>query len=104
MVSIKFSKVYPKLHSQKQAMLLNVKCLHYNVLSDDLIEYDTKAEDGSYYTLEKTELIHLTFLGDKFIPFCTIRRWTAEKEKYYRNQLHNVFEIEHTEMGMMDAW
>ena len=90
---IKFSKEYEKLHHQKQAILLNVKRINYDDVTKELIEYDTKAKDGSYYLLPKTELIHLTFLGDKLIPFCTIRKYSIEKEKYYRNEIHNVFDI-----------
>ena len=92
-LKIKFSKEYPKLHGQTEAILLNVKSLNFKALPKELIEYDTKAKDGSYYLLPKTELIHLTFLGDKLIPFCTIRKYTIEKEKYYRNEIHNVFDI-----------
>jgi len=93
MNQIKFSKEYRKLHRQKFATLLKVTQLGYPQLHADLIEYDTRALDGSYYPLPKTMLLHLTFLGDKEIPFCTIRRHTTKKWGYYKSLEGQEFKI-----------
>jgi len=53
----------------------------------DLIEYDTKNKRGEYYPLPNATYLQLIFLGDKGIPFCTIRRKTAAKHLYYLNQV-----------------
>jgi hypothetical protein len=90
---IKFSKDYFKLHGQKEAMLLNVKVMDYGSLNKELIEYDAAAKDGSSYEFPRGALIHLTFLGNLFIPFCTIRKYTRMKELYYRENLNKVFTI-----------
>ena len=110
MNKIKFSHKYPKLHGQKQAELLRVVIVSYYHLHKDLIEYDTKYifnerkdhhgttqdyEEG-YYPLPKTNLLHLTFVGDKGIPFCTIRRHTVQKFSYYKRLVGEKFEIVNT--------
>ena len=73
MNKIKFSKKYPKLWEQTTAELLAVKDITIDEnINRDLLEYDTKADDGSYYELKKGKYIQLIFLGNKNIPFCTI--------------------------------
>jgi hypothetical protein len=90
---IKFSDDYPKLWGQKQAILLDVKCVQKKELSKDLLEYDTKTSKGEYYMLPEGLLLQLIFLGDKRIPFCTLRKQSPWKEKYYRSQVGFMFEI-----------
>lgn len=100
-LTIKFSHNYPKLHSQPQAELLAVRVLQAEtmILNGELIEYDTiyyDLESGSrqYYPLPKTgQLIQLIFLGNRSIPFCTIRRHTPEKERYYHGAIGRVFDV-----------
>ena len=93
---IKFSENYPKLWNQTRAVLLNVLLIEKEEfpLNKDLIEYDTKNCNGTYYSLPKTKYIQLIFLGNKRIPFCTIRRWTPLKYEYYFGQQKLDFEIE----------
>jgi len=93
--SIKFSHNYPKLWNQKEASLICINIIEktYFPLTKELIEYDTKDCKGNYYPLPKTNYLQLIFLGDKLIPFCTIRRRTPEKEKYYRGLVDNIFQI-----------
>ena len=97
MNKIKFSHKYPKLHEQIQAELLRVTIVSYHHLHKDLIEYDThwveKGDEG-WYPLPKTNLLHLTFVGDKGIPFCTIRKHTTQKFGYYKHKIGEKFEIE----------
>lgn len=92
--AIKFNDNYPKLHGQTEAMLVNVTVLDPDSLHPDLLEYDTKKSDGSYYQLPREPLLHLTFLGNKMIPFCTLRRWSEQKEKYYCGLKGTVLRIE----------
>lgn len=94
---IKFSKKYPKLWGQNQAELLAVKDIIIDdKTSKDLLEYDTKAEDGTYYELKKGRYIQLIFLGSKNIPFCTIRSAYGKignKKEYYQNKIGEIFNI-----------
>jgi hypothetical protein len=98
---IKFSHNYPKLWNQKEAFLVNIQVIDDNDLSGncDLIEYDTKISEGNYYPLPKGKKLHLTFIGDKWIPFCTIRRFTEQKAKYYRELKGKYFKIVIEEIG-----
>ena len=101
---IKFSKIYPELWGQTTAELLAVKDITIDENTNkDLIEYDTKSADGSYYELKKGKYIQLVFLGNKNIPFCTIRskygasgqflRDMVDKTSYYKSKIGETFNI-----------
>lgn len=95
---IKFSHPYPKLWGQKQATLLDVRIIHSQKLSNDLVEYDTKISLGKYYKLPKDGfLIQLIFLGDKQIPFCTLRKYDQAKLAFYKGLRGQSFEVKMTE-------
>ena len=117
MKKINFSYNYPKLWGQKKAELIAIQIIDAQAvqINKDLLEYDTHWEDHTsymkkhpelknimipidslygYYILPKEgKLIQLIFLGDKNIPFCTLRKATKEKYEYYKNNLRNMFEI-----------
>lgn len=100
-MKIKFSHDYPKLHGQKKATLLAVLKGESIKLDSDFIKYDTSfiREDGTQacYDLPAGLVLVLFFIGDKLIPFTTVRRWTEEKEKYYRANIGKNFEINITD-------
>ncbi len=97
MATIKFSHDYPKLWGQNKAELIEVVIISQNeILDKDLIEYDTKNSKGDYYQLPNDDLIQLVFVGNKRIPFCTLRRFTREKYNYYKNLIGELFEIKIT--------
>ena len=92
MNQIKFSKEYVKLHGQTTAKLLAVYPQTINNTYKELIDYDTIATDGTRYELKPGKYILLVFIGDKHIPFTTIRsdkpamngmksKWDYYKEK-----------------------
>lgn len=93
---IKFSHEYPKLWNQSEAVLVAVNYITKNdfPLNQDLLNYDTKTSKGEYYPLPKGDYLQLIFLGDKRIPFCTIRRNTTEKNEYYCSKINQLFKIE----------
>ena len=102
MPEIKFSHDYPKLHAQKAARLLCVELRNRSELPEDFIEYDTVfiQEEGTFpgnrtghYELPSGRLLVLVFLGNNLFPFTTVRRWTKEKERYYRNLVGTVMGI-----------
>lgn len=93
MNKIKFSKKYPKLWGQTKAYLIHIEKKERKDFHNDLLEYDTKAEDGTYYPLNAKTYLILYFIGDKDIPFCTIRRWTPQKEAYYMQLEREEFDI-----------
>lgn len=93
MDKIKFNNQYPKLHGQKTAILLDVILVDREFLSYDFLEYDLTTTNGTKYAISPGTLIHLTFRGDKLIPFCTLRRYTKAKYEYYTDLLFKEFEI-----------
>ena len=97
-MTIKFSSDYPKLHGQTSAELLAVKPIRIdNDTPKELIEYDTKKSDGTYYNLITGNYIQLIFLGNLGIPFTTIRskrnRYAEDKEAYYLQFVGENFTI-----------
>jgi hypothetical protein len=111
MKEIKFSHKYPKLWGQQKAELIAVRIINAQAvaINKDLLEYDTKysvykkSEDlihyisfqqFEYYKLpEEGHLIQLIFVGDKDIPFCTLREYTDKKYDYYKNSIGDIFKI-----------
>jgi hypothetical protein len=101
-LNIKFSHNYPKLHGQTKAVLLQIIIRDRKDLLDEFINYDTLyiMEDGpikgseAYYPLKPGKYMVLVFIGNKLIPFTTVRAlWPLEKEKYYREGIGKTFEI-----------
>jgi len=94
MPAINFSHNYPKLWNQTKAWLADVAVIPVeDKLHPDLIEYDTKTTEGEYYELPKGTKLFLLFVGEKKIPFCTIRRYTLDKFNWYFQQKGNLFDI-----------
>lgn len=94
MATIKFSHEYEKMlddmeNHQYDTTLLEVFKTEFKDLSEGFKAYDTwiKGEPmfnpNSYYPLPKTMLIVLLLKTDRFL-WTTVRRWTKEKEEYYR--------------------
>lgn len=104
MNEIKFSKEYCKLHHQTSAELLAVKKLDINAENpcEELLDYDTLAEDGTRYEIKNGHWIQLVFLGDKGIPFCTIRsdrpalNGMKSKYDYYNKKVGQKFVVTRT--------
>lgn len=85
---------YKKLHNQTKAKLIHIEVINIDdTTSLDFINYDTTSIDGSMFSLKKGKYLLLVFLGDKNIPFTTVRSYTAEKEKYYKDNLYQIFDI-----------
>jgi hypothetical protein len=97
--TIKFSHVYPKLRGQKFARLLSIELRERAELSENFIKYDTFFGFGESYPLPNGIYLILVFLGDDLIPFTTARRWTQEKERYYREAIGKYFTIQIIEGG-----
>jgi hypothetical protein len=87
---IKFSHQYTKVVAGKfpmDAVLLQVLIADKRELSEDFIRYDTEYVDErgrSYYPLPDGKLLVLLLIDGAGFMFTTLRRWTKEKETYYR--------------------
>lgn len=93
---IRFSHQYPKLHNQTLAILYAVVIQDSTAFTPELLEYDTvyyEADGKHYFPLKPGKYMILLFLGNKYIPFTTIRSWDEEKEIYYRSNIGKQFDI-----------
>ena len=100
MHKIKFSHDYVKLHDQHHARLLAVFKINIckkSLESDPLLLYDTLTVSGTRFHLGAGQHVLLLFLGDKGIPFTTIRprrnRRGMDKLTYYHDLIGEDFEI-----------
>jgi len=99
---IKFSHDYLKMPEYLPIWNRTILCLvhkvHYKDLPSEFIDYDTAyPKDGilENYKLPKTELLILVLLTpSEGQLWTTIRRWTPEKEKYYRSLIGEDIDIE----------
>jgi len=97
MNTIQFSHEYPKLWGQTECNLIHVRYLPRDQITPELTEYDTRWHDegqSGYYQLPETDVIQLIFIGNKGIPFCTLRRFTKQKLDYYTEKKYQIFQIE----------
>ena len=101
MNKIKFSHRYAKIPEDvTNTRLLEVLKTTYIELSPQFRVYDTEYEYG-YYELPKTDLLVLILIsyepnisgGSNEHLWTTIRRWTPEKETYYRSMRGKQVEI-----------
>ena len=101
MDKIKFSHKYAKMPDDtSNTRLLEVLKTDYKELSPAFTVYDTEWNNG-YYELPRTDLIVLILIS--YIPnaigshnehlWTTIRRWTQEKERYYKSIRGKAVEI-----------
>lgn len=95
MEMIIFEGEYPKLHNQNTAKLVAAEKITINQSKHhELLEYDTKRTDGTYYKIDDGDYIQLIFIGDKYIPFCTLRRAYPEyKLNYYKKLIGKTIKI-----------
>lgn len=96
MNKIRFSHRYWKMPNTRPAKLVGLYTCDYSELSCFLEEYDTKYYAGGfkhYYQLPDAKLIVLLFLSDNDVLWTTIRRFTEEKFRYYKESVGKIFEI-----------
>lgn len=91
---IKFSKSYLKLPADangKPATLLYAKEIELADQVSYLMEYDTRATDGSTYALPPIGRYILLLFDCEGTIFTTFRRSTPEKLNYYLNAINSKF-------------
>lgn len=89
-----FDDNYLKLHNQTTAKLVAIESIKINNdKHKELLQYDTIKSDGSYYPINNELYIQLIFIGDKHIPFCTLRKFGGYKWSYYKTKINEEFKI-----------
>lgn len=86
MDQLRFKYYYPKLHHQNTAILIYAGILHIVPSDYDFIEYDCKYiyniyGDYSYYDVPAPPMLFLVFVGNKGIPFTTMRKYNDENKE-----------------------
>jgi hypothetical protein len=96
-MEIRFSHNYPKLHNQTKANLLFIIKIHRSKLNPDFVEYDTVFADSngikSHFDLPYSDYLVLVFIGNKLIPFTTVRPYSQQKWNFYKSNVRKWFEI-----------
>jgi hypothetical protein len=86
----------------KDAILLAVFDSNFEDIGITFKQYDTQyfnEDDEFHYELPVTgKCLVLLFLGNDGVSadgklFTTIRRWTPEKERYYKSSVNETFEV-----------
>ena len=82
---IKFSHAYSKMpKNPSHSRLLEVFTVDRSDLHRCFVDYDTKIKLAGNYKLPSGKLLVLLLLTESGELFSTIRRYTEEKELYYR--------------------
>ena len=85
---INFNRNYTKLHGQTMARLIDIGIRTGKRLCKEFIEYDT---DGKFEIDEEQSYMILYFVGDKQIPFSSIRKENYENlEKYNEGEFYRI--------------
>lgn len=97
MPTIKFSHKYNKLRKKylfaTTAILLDVISVELSQLSQEFLAYDT--DYGTFKLPESGKYMMLIFLKDRENIFTTLRKYSDEKEKHYRENIGKEFDIEY---------
>lgn len=73
--------------------LEETKNLHRAFIDYDTLYFDSENKQN-YYQLPEGKILVLLFGDIGNTSFTTIRRWTPEKEQYYRSHIGEMFKVE----------
>ena len=89
-MEIVFNHNYKKLHNQKTVVLVQTGAIKGKTITDDFIDYDT---DRKYKINRKGNYLYLIFIGEKMIPFTTLRKLNIENVKKYVGREGEFFNV-----------
>jgi hypothetical protein len=100
---INFNHNYKKLHNQTKAVLIQTAILKGKNIQKEFIDYDT---DDQYKINKKEDYLYLVFVGDKMIPFTTLRKLNIENIKKYVGYEGDYFDVvvEEKEEPLPNHW
>lgn len=88
MKEIRFNQNYTKLHGQNLAQVIHIGIRTGKRLEKEFIEYDT---DGKFEIEPETAYMIIYLIGNKQIPFTTIRKANDENlEKYNEKEFYKI--------------
>lgn len=99
MEEIIFNRNYDKLHGQTEAVLIGLTEINVpEDISDEFVQYDTAVNGRNIISqFDEGTYLQLFFVGNKHIPFCTLRNRTGYKgfnrKEYYLDHIGSLFKI-----------
>ena len=98
MNKITFSHKYDKLNkASNTAILLGAQSAIVGNLDKEFLKYDTSYWDFKLgwqnYDLSRLKNVLILYFYSNNSVFTTIRRWTPQKEDYYKSKIGETFEI-----------
>lgn len=98
-MELKFSHNYTKLHNQTKANLICIIKMHRSKLNSDFVEYDTVYSDSNnvkgHFKLPDGDYIVMVFVGNKLIPFTTVRPYSQQKWAFYKANVRKWFDVKY---------
>jgi len=101
MKEIRFNRNYKKLHNQKKAVLIQTATVKGENIQKEFVKYDT---DFLFEFDKKETYLLLIFVGDKMIPFTTLRKLNIENVKQYVGYEGDYFDIVIEEEPLPNHW
>lgn len=90
MNEIRFNRNYSKLHNQTMAKMIKLETHLGSLLHRDFIKYDT---DGKYKIDKEQRYLCMYFVGNKGIPFTTLRKCNKTNILKYCARIGEDFKI-----------
>ncbi len=93
---IKFSHLYEKMPPDfRVSGLMDVELVNLEDLDPGFLERDTAIRGGGHYPLPAKGKYMILWLESPImnIRWQTIRRWTPQKESFYRKNIGKLFDI-----------
>ena len=101
MKQIIFNHNFKKLHNQKKAVLVQAAIIKGINIHKEFSYYDT---DKKYKINKNEDYLFLIFVGDKMIPFATVRKLNIENVKKYVGYEGDYFDIVIEEKPLPNHW
>ena len=97
MQTIKFSHHYEKMPPDfRVSRLTDLQVEKIKYLAPEFLDADSRIVGGGNYPLPRSGLVIILWLESSVmnIRWQTIRRWSSEKEKYYRKYIGQLVDCE----------
>jgi hypothetical protein len=96
---VKFTAPFVKIRRQTKAKLIFISVIDADSLHPDFVEYDSLFYNHKFQPRHMSldflsgKILLLVFLGNKMIPFATVRPYTESREKFYRSILGKTVDV-----------
>lgn len=84
---------YECIHNQRKAILVGVRTVLKNGMTDEQLHYYRGIDVCSTYQHTADKYILLVLFGDKHIPFAVIEDYSEDKLQFYKQHKNEVFDI-----------